>query len=134
MLRIILTLVIVAVLAPAARADVEVVRKGHENPALVIAKSTLWGGLTGLVLGGAIALVAEDNEDDIIKWSFVAGTFGGFGFGVYHVLTRPQPSSALLQIDDTRVAMNVPSIMIRWEDDFRSGPSGARVTLLSYSF
>ncbi|MBZ0268494.1 hypothetical protein K8I85_10095, partial [bacterium] len=48
------------------------------------------------VLGGALALAFEsDDNGDTVRWSFVGGTLFGFGYGVYHVSTRPQPRAAL---------------------------------------
>jgi hypothetical protein len=38
-------------------AQVEVQRRGEENPVLTVSKSIVYGGLAGLVLGGALALV-----------------------------------------------------------------------------
>jgi hypothetical protein len=58
------------------------------NDLLVIAKSSLLGGLVGLVLGGVTALVVDsDDRDDAVRWGIVLGTFGGFGYGVYTVST-----------------------------------------------
>ena len=59
-------------------------------------KSTIYGGLAGLVLGGAIAWASDsDDNAETIRWSFVGGTFFGFGYGIYHVTRRPQPRAAL---------------------------------------
>ena len=80
-------------------------RQGSENPVSEVAKSTIFGALGGLALGGAIALVASGNNDaDIVKWSFVSGTFIGFGYGIYHVVTRPK-TTALIEFQD-----GVPSL------------------------
>jgi len=58
------------------------------NDLLIIAKSSLLGGLVGLVLGGVTALVVDsDDRDDAVRWGIVIGTFGGFGYGVYTVST-----------------------------------------------
>lgn len=58
------------------------------NDLLVIAKSSLLGGLVGLVLGGVTALVVDsDDRDDAVRWGIVLGTFGGFAYGVYTVST-----------------------------------------------
>ncbi len=86
-----------SVLAPAARAAVNVERQGAENPVLEVAKSTVYGGLAGLLLGGAIALVSDnnDNDGDIVKWSFVGGTFLGLGYGIYHVASRPKATAVI---------------------------------------
>lgn len=49
-----------------------------------IAKDTLYGGLIGLVLGGTLTLVVEEEDrDDVVRWGVVFGVFGGFFFGVY---------------------------------------------------
>jgi hypothetical protein len=68
--------------APTARAQ------DSSNDLLTIAKSSLFGGLVGLVLGGVTALVVDsDKRDDSVRWGIVLGTFGGFAYGVYSVTT-----------------------------------------------
>jgi len=53
------------------------------DPLLTVLKNTLLGGVTGLVLGGAVSLVTdEDHRSDVLRWGFVIGTFGGFAMGV----------------------------------------------------
>ncbi|MFH1679786.1 MAG: hypothetical protein ABIH26_03980 [Candidatus Eisenbacteria bacterium] len=96
-------------------AQVVVSRQGDENPAVSITKSIFWGGLGGLILGGAIALVADEDEGEIIKWSFVGGTFAGLAVGIWHVTRRPEPAGALLEIgpDGPRVAMPAFSLETR---------------------
>ncbi len=59
-----------------ARADSEIVR---------VAKSSLYGGALGLLLGGAVALVKDKDRDDALRWGLVIGVFGGFAWGVYSV-------------------------------------------------
>ncbi len=118
-----------------ANAQVAVQRKGDENPAISVTKSIFWGGLGGLILGGAAALVAEDNEGDIIKWSFVGGTFAGLGLGIWHVTHRPEPRAALLRIGPEGVDLSAPAVEFAMERD-RLPLDGAadrtiRVTLLS---
>jgi hypothetical protein len=134
MLRLIMILVVFLVLAGSVNAQVTVVRGGEENPVMTIAKSTFWGGLTGLVLGGATALVVDDNEDDVMKWFFVGGVFGGFGFGVYHVLSRPQPSSAMIQMDGSGTTLGFPTLILTRKQDASSHGLKASLTLLSFSF
>lgn len=69
-------------IAPMARAQ------DSSNDLLVIAKTSLLGGLLGLVLGGVTALVVDsDKRDDSVRWGIVLGTFAGFGYGVYTVTT-----------------------------------------------
>ena len=116
-------------------AQVVVDRHGEENPAVSITKSVFWGALGGLILGGAIALVAEEDEGEIIKWSFVGGTFAGLGVGIWHVATRPEPAGALLEIgpEGTRIAM--PAFSLEAErDPLFAGPQvdrTARVALVT---
>ncbi len=96
-----------------AQAQVTVARTGQENPMVVIAKSTMYGAATGIILGLALSLAVEEDFGDVMRWSFVGGTLGGFLIGVYHVATRPQPSSALLQFNETgfaRVAFPTPAL------------------------
>jgi len=129
---IVLVLCVVAVMT--AGAQVTVVRQGEENAFITIAKSTAWGGLGGLVLGGAVALIADENQDDILKWFFVGGVCGGLGYGIYHVATRDHPSSALLRIDQDGVDWNIPVVAFRPVVNAESRNHEAGVTLLHVSF
>ncbi|MFQ5674816.1 MAG: hypothetical protein ACE5G1_02880 [bacterium] len=127
---LIITLSLVAVYSN-AQAQVTVVRGGQENPVISIAKSTLYGAATGVLLGLALTLVVDEDTGDILKWSFVGGTFGGFLFGIYHVSTRPEPSAALLQFDARGlVKMNVPKPQLRLN---RDRTVDFRVSLMSLS-
>jgi hypothetical protein len=64
---------------PPARAD-------EAGNLLTVAKTTLFGGLIGLVLGGVTALVVDsDNRDDAVRWGIVIGSFGGFGYGIWAI-------------------------------------------------
>jgi O-antigen/teichoic acid export membrane protein len=102
-----------AALAPATQAGVNVERSSSENPMLEVAKSTVYGGLAGLVLGSAVALVNNGNNDgDIIKWGFVGGTFLGFGYGLYYVSSRPKPS-ALLELENGKLHPGVLAPAVR---------------------
>ena len=57
---------------------------------MTVAKDTLLGGMVGLVLGGTLTLVVdEDNRSDTVRWGVVVGTFSGFILGIYEV-THPQ--------------------------------------------
>lgn len=108
-------LVVILALNSVVQAQVTVVRSGQENPVVTIGKSTLYGAGTGLLLGLALTLVVDEDTGDVLKWSFVTGTFGGFLLGIYHVANRPQPSSAaLLQIDSNGLAkVQIPEPQIR---------------------
>jgi hypothetical protein len=120
-----------ALLPDYAVAQVTVVREGDENPMLTVAKSTFWGAVTGLLIGGAIAVAVDENKSDQVKWGFVIGTIGGCAFGFYHVMTREPPTSALLNVERDAVAWAVPSL------EFDLAPPGetrARLSLLAFSF
>jgi hypothetical protein len=115
---LLLLMVLMLVMAGESSAQVTVVRGGSENPVITIGKSTLYGGATGLLLGLALSLVVDEDTGDIVKWSFVGGTFGGFFLGAYHVATRPQPRSAFLQFDSTRlVKIGIPQPQVRLQGD-----------------
>src|SRR5437867_9771920 len=105
-------LVPILLAAPAtARAAVNVTRTGSENPMQEIAKSTIYGGAAGLILGGAVALVDDGSDRDKLKWGFAGGTFFGFGFGLYHVLSRPS-AAAMIEIQNgrARLALATPKM------------------------
>jgi len=111
---ILVAIILILGVSQMAEAQTHVVRGGDENPVLTIGKSTLYGAGTGVLLGLALTLVVDEDTGDVLKWSFVGGTFGGFLIGVYHVATRPSPSSALLQFDETGLAcITVPEPQIR---------------------
>lgn len=74
-----LHLPVVPAAVPAARAD--------DSTIIQISKSTIYGGLLGLLLGGAVAIVVEDDRDEPIRWGLVLGVFGGFAYGVYAAST-----------------------------------------------
>jgi len=58
---------------PSARAD---------EPIMTIAKNMLLGGATGMILGGTLTLVVdEDQRGEVVRWGVVIGTFAGFALG-----------------------------------------------------
>jgi hypothetical protein len=89
-------------------ADVNIERRGAENPMVEIFKSTVYGALAGLVVGGAVALAVndEDSTSDIFRWSIVGGTMVGLGAGIYFVAKRPQPAG-LLELKDGNLAIHL---------------------------
>lgn len=64
-----------------------------ENQFNEVAKTTVLGAAAGLVVGGAIAWLADDSEP--VKWGFVIGTFGGLAYGVAHA---NQSSASLIEL------------------------------------
>jgi len=108
-----LALVLVLLLAlwcPIASASVNVERTGSENPGKEVASSTIWGGVAGATIGLAVALMTSSthSDGDIVRYSFAAGTLLGFGFGVMHVMSRPQPT-AMLELKDGVTALSLPT-------------------------
>lgn len=130
---LVIVLVLLIALPLSAQAQ-DRVRVGDENPVATIAKATLWGALAGLALGGATALLVDDNQEDIIKWFFAGGTFFGFGYGVYHVSTRPK-TAGLVDVNAQGLALSTPSFgLSRVGTMPESSSLQANVTLLSYEF
>ena len=102
--RLLLAILLIQLMAPAAHAAVNVSRSGDENPMREVARSVVWGGLAGLTVGSAIAVATDgsDGDGNAIRWGFALGTFVGLGYGLWWVSRRPQPS-ALLEIGDGRL-------------------------------
>ena len=86
-----------------ASGSVSISRTGAENPVLEVAKSTYWGAVAGLVLGGAVSLAKEKHTLAPLRWGIAIGAFGGFGAGVYFVANRPVPS-AMFEFRDGAMA------------------------------
>lgn len=115
-----------------AQADVSVIREGQESPMATVGKSTFYGALTGLLLGGAVALVASGNSGEVMKWSFVAGTSAGFLWGIRHLNTRPKPNSAMLSLkSDGSATVALPKPRLRRNEE---GALGVDMTLFSLTF
>lgn len=114
----IVSAVLVAVLVTAtsarpARAD---------NTFNEVAKTTVLGAAAGLVVGGAVAWLAEDGEP--FKWGFVIGTFGGLAYGLAHANRSAASlielregglgSGGLASIDRRNGALQVRAIGVRF--------------------
>lgn len=63
-----------------------------------VAKTTVLGAAAGLVVGSAIAWLADDGEP--VKWGFVIGTFGGLAYGVSHA---NRSSASLIELRDGHI-------------------------------
>jgi hypothetical protein len=120
-------LVAITVFSATAQAD-----EGHENSVATVGKSTFYGALTGLLVGGATALVAGGNSGDILKWSFVGGTAVGLIWGVHDVSTRPEHNLAMFSLkSDGSTTVSLPKPQLRYSGD---GNLGFDMTVLSLSF
>ena len=106
--------------------------EGQESPVATIGKSTFYGALTGLLVGGAAALVAGGSAGETMKWSFVAGTAVGFAWGVYDVNTRPDPKSAMLSLNSNGSAtFNLPKPRLARTEN---GDLGLEMSVFSLAF
>jgi hypothetical protein len=86
--------------------------RADDSPMLSIFKSTVFGGLAGLALGGAVELVADSSDGDAAKWGFVAGVFFGFGYGVWHETRKPD-SQGFLHGDADGWQLSAPTVELR---------------------
>lgn len=81
-------LVLSILLAGAPGLPVRAAFAGSDEGMLSIGKNAVYGALTGLLLGGVVALVSdEDSRGDAIRWGVVIGTFGGVAYGIYDLST-----------------------------------------------
>jgi hypothetical protein len=120
-------LVAITLVTVTAQAD-----EGQESPVATIGKSTFYGALTGLLVGGAAALVAGGSAGETMKWSFVAGTAVGFAWGVYDVNTRPEPKSAMLSLNSNGSAtFNLPKPRLARTEN---GDLGLEMPVFSLAF
>jgi hypothetical protein len=120
-------LVATALFSATAHAD-----ENQESPIATIGKSTFYGSLTGLLVGGAAALVSGGSAGETVKWSFVAGTAVGFAWGVYDVNTRPEPESAMLSLNSNGSAtFNLPKPRLARTEN---GDLGLEMSVLSLAF
>jgi hypothetical protein len=114
-------------LSAGAQAD-----EGRENSVATVGKSTFYGALTGLLVGGAIALVADQNAGEVLKWSFVAGTSAGLIWGVHDASTRAEANSAMFSLKSNgSTTVSLPKPQLRYSGD---GDLGFDITVLSLTF
>jgi hypothetical protein len=128
--------VLVCLLQSAASAQVIETREGDSNPGKVLFLSTLYGAGTGLVLGGAYALVDDDDDPgtgDILQWGVAAGAATGLVVGLIYCATRSEPQGTaeevgLLRMNGSDVGVSVPTV--------RASPAARSVglTLMTVGF
>lgn len=89
------------------------VRTEEAHPFWVIGKSTLWGGLTGLMLGGAVDILS-DNDESIAGKGFAIGVIIGFGVGLYSEVNRNKKEDE----ESKNISINVlPQINVKKTDN-----------------
>jgi drug/metabolite transporter (DMT)-like permease len=112
--------------AAPVQAAVNVERHGAENPMVEISRSILYGGLAGLAVGGAVAIVSDGDDTTPIKWGLFTGVVAGAAMGFYWVFSRPQPT-APLELAPGRATLELPTPTL--------APDGAaHVHLVAYRF
>lgn len=108
-------LMAVASIAPGiVRAQVIEKRDDDANPAIVIFRATLFGAGTGLLLGGAYALVEEDDDlstGEILKWGAAGGAAGGAIVGLLHWMTRSEPEGSAEEVATSQPADAAPRVL-----------------------
>ena len=89
-----------------------------------------YGGLTGALIGGACLLFVDKPEENLnyIAYGFGAGVIVGSVFSV------SQSRSALLNVDDGRLALNVPDLSIRQVKNDEKSYAKVSADILKISF
>ena len=115
-----LALVVVVGAQDGLRAQVVETRESEGNPVVTVFRGTVYGAGTGLVLGGAWALIASDSKDetyDILRWGTASGAIVGATAGLIYALSRAQPqgdadvvSPAAFNASDGRVHVGIPTL------------------------
>jgi hypothetical protein len=121
-------------LSSVASAQIVETRQGDANPMVSVFKSTLYGAGAGTLLGLAVELIDDDSDGEATKWGFVSGTFFGFIYGFYHVATRPEPGSALLEIREGEIALAMPHLDARIRGEAARRSLDVRAELFTLHF
>ncbi|MGE0158525.1 MAG: hypothetical protein AB7T31_03880 [Gemmatimonadales bacterium] len=116
-----LALVLIVGVQDSLSAQVVEERESESNPVVTIFRGTLYGAGTGLLLGGAWALVESDGADetrDILKWGAAGGAMAGAAVGLIYVLLRPQPEGdadvvGMVDASNGRVRFGAPTLLAR---------------------
>jgi len=104
------------------RAQVVETRESEGNPVVTVFRGSLYGAGTGLVLGGAWALLESDSRgetEDILKWSVGVGALAGAAVGALYVLFRENPDDdgaavvapAAFNASDGSIDIGVPTLL-----------------------
>lgn len=125
-------------------AQVVEAREGDSNPSAALFKATLFGAGTGLLVGGAYALMNDADQDetiDALKWGFVAGVGGGLAIGLIYMAVRDDPEEneevigSLLRLEDGSLRVAAPRLGLARQIDDAGRPRHAlRADLLQVRF
>ena len=117
------------------RAQVVEERESDSNPATAVFKATLAGAGTGLLLGGAWALVASDGADeteDALKWGVAGGAVAGALVGLAYIAFRSQPEgdadvvAPAVDASNGRISVGSPTLLVSRHVDV-TGRSRGRI-------
>ena len=117
------------------RAQVVEERESDSNPATAVFKATLAGAGTGLLLGGAWALVASDGADeteDALKWGVAGGAVAGALVGLAYIAFRSQPEgdadvvAPAVDASNGRISVGAPTLLVSRHVDV-TGRSRGRI-------
>jgi hypothetical protein len=119
-----LALVLMVGAKDSLRAQVVETRESDSNPVVTVFRGTLYGAGTGLLLGGAYALIESDGADetrDILKWGVAGGAIAGAAVGLVYVLLRPQPRGdadvvGMVNASDDGLRFGAPTLLTRRVD------------------
>jgi hypothetical protein len=107
-------LALASIAQSSVRAQVVERREDDANPAIVLFRATLFGAGTGLLLGGAYALVEEDDDlstGEILKWGAAGGAAGGAIVGLLHWMTRSEPQGSAEEVSSGDPAATAPRVL-----------------------
>ena len=88
----------------ALKAQVVEDRDSEANPASVLFRSTLYGVGTGLVLGGAYALIDQGSTSEALRWGAASGAAAGLLVGLVYVATRSEPEGSANEVGMLQLA------------------------------
>lgn len=137
-----LALVLIVGAQDSLRAQVVETRESESNPVVTVFRGTLYGAGTGLLLGGAYALIESDGADetrDILKWGVAGGAIAGAAVGLVYVLLRPQPRGdadvvGMVDASNGRVSFGVPTVVARRWDTAGRATTAFEARLLQARF
>jgi hypothetical protein len=118
------------------RAQVVEERESEGNPVVTVFRGTLYGAGTGLLLGGAYALIESDGAEetrDILRWGVAGGAIAGATVGLLYVLLRPQPEgdadvvspdvTGALYVSNSGVDFGAPTLLTSRREDIAGRPT-----------
>ena len=145
----VLALVLIVSAQDSLRAQVVETRESESNPVVTVFRGTLYGAGTGLVLGGAYALVASDGADetkDILKWGVAGGAIAGAAIGLVYAVTRSEPEgeadvigadpdvTGMIDASNGRVSLGMPTVLARRVDTAGRPSTALEARLLQARF